>query len=404
MNKGNSMKKLLLLLLLTLSINSLFAQSITVQGVLRDGNNRAVADGDYTLNFSIYSDASSGNHLWPIAGGTSDYPVTVLNGVYNMDLPVGTNIVNSGSELWLEVGVNGSVMDERIRLNLSPYEYHVVNGSSNVFLESGSIGIGTSIPGHLLHIVKTSDTAVDGYAFAISQGSQDNLTISKEGHVNTTGNMVVSDLVVVDGSITAYGGSITASSFTATNSISSFDMIASGNVYADEVQAKEFIDVNTNRTITTPVGSITMFAGAAAPTGWLLCDGSVLPEGTQYDDLLGVLNGLYGTSGGRSKVPDLRGRAAIGKDNMGGSSANRVTNSQADAIGGSSGAETHTLTTAQMPSHNHSIVYGPGSGSINPSAHYTTSHNSNMYTGSAGSNNAHNNMQPYMALNYIIKY
>jgi microcystin-dependent protein len=89
---------------------------------------------------------------------------------------------------------------------------------------------------------------------------------------------------------------------------------------------------------------------------------------------------------------------------MGGSSANRVTNSQADAIGGSSGAETHTLTTAQMPSHNHSIVYGPGSGSINPSAHYTTSHNSNMYTGSAGSNNAHNNMQPYMALNYIIKY
>ena len=389
-------KLLLLLLLLTLSINSLFAQSITVQGVLRDGNNRAVADGDYTLNFSIYSDASSSNHLWPIGGGTSDHLVTVLNGVYNMDLSVGTNIVDSGSELWLEVGVNGSVMDERIRLNLSPYEYHVVNGSSNVFLESGSIGIGTSIPGHLLHIVKTSDTAVDGYAFAISQGSQDNLTISKEGHVNTTG------------SITAYGGSITASSFTATNSISSFDMIASGNVYADEVQAKEFIDVNTNRTITTPVGSITMFAGAAAPTGWLLCDGSVLPDGAQYDDLLGVLNGSYGTSGGRSKVPDLRGRAAIGKDNMGGSSANRVTNSQADAIGGSSGAETHTLTVAETPSHNHTYQSVPNSRCVGGDGNCTDWTNvggaATSTTSSRGSNHAHNNMQPYMALNYIIKY
>ena len=371
MNKGNSMKKLLLLLL-TLSINSLFAQSITVQGVLRDGNNRAVADGDYTLSFSIYSDASSSNHLWPIAGGTSDHLVTVLNGVYNMDLLVGTNIVDGGSELWLEVGVNGSVMDERIRLNLSPYEYHNVTGTSNVVTGSGKIGIGTVTPEHLLHIVKNSDIDINindttNYAFAISEDSQDNLTISKEGHVQTSGNM----------------------------------------------NARSFNDLTGN---ISPVGSITMFAGATAPAGWLICDGLELGSEVKYDALHAVLNYSYGGSN-RSSVPDLRGKVGVGKK-----SSEAGMNEMGETGGQYSpthASHDHNVTQAN---HSHTDYYttghaewsggdfhSGGSGAkVRNDGHTTntgTASSSTIYEdlSSAGSS-TYGNMMPYLTINYIIKY
>jgi microcystin-dependent protein len=83
-----------------------------------------------------------------------------------------------------------------------------------------------------------------------------------------------------------------------------------------------------------PVGSITMYLGSTAPAGWLLCDGKVLPSDVKYDALNTVLSSAYGDVGGRSKVPDLRGRMAVGLDNMGGNSANRVVSSSADNIEG----------------------------------------------------------------------
>lgn len=53
----------------------------------------------------------------------------------------------------------------------------------------------------------------------------------------------------------------------------------------------------------------------------------------------------------RLKLPDLRGRTLIGLDNMGGTPANIVTNSSADVLGGTGGAEAHTLTASQIPAH-----------------------------------------------------
>ena len=100
-------------------------------------------------------------------------------------------------------------------------------------------------------------------------------------------------------------------------------------------------------------------------------------------------------------LPDLRGRMPMGLDNMGGNSAGRVVNSAADSIGGNAGEEMHQLSIDELPSR---IGYtghanrgqGDSGGSFNY-VHY-------LNTDSIGNDQPHNNMPPYLSLNYIIKY
>lgn len=154
-----------------------------------------------------------------------------------------------------------------------------------------------------------------------------------------------------------------------------------------------------------PVGMITPFAGSSAPTGWLLCYGQTVSR-TAYAGLFAVIGSTYGAGDGSTtfNVPDLRGRFPLGKDNMGGSAASRIINTAGSNLGGNAGTETHTLTVSEMPVHDHGI---------NVSAGYTSStglitQSSNGSYGTKDTNNeggggAHNNMPPYMTLNYLIK-
>lgn len=120
-------------------------------------------------------------------------------------------------------------------------------------------------------------------------------------------------------------------------------------------------------------GAVLPFAGANAPTGWLMCDGSAVSR-TTFAELFASIGTTYGTGDGSTtfNLPDLRGRVAAGKDNMGGTPANRLTAAGAGitgtALGATGGNQTHTLTTAQMPAHGHTAtdtghghsVYDPG--------------------------------------------
>lgn len=155
-----------------------------------------------------------------------------------------------------------------------------------------------------------------------------------------------------------------------------------------------------------PPGVIYPYAGSAAPTGFLLCYGQAISRST-YSALFAILSTTYGVGDGSTtfNIPDLRGRIPLGADNMGGSSANRVTATEADNLGQSSGAETHTLVTAEMPAHTHTERYYTGAGattgiSDNVSKDAITT---GPATASTGGDGAHNNMQPYLTLNYIIK-
>ncbi len=124
-----------------------------------------------------------------------------------------------------------------------------------------------------------------------------------------------------------------------------------------------------------PMGAIMPFAGSNAPYGYLLCDGSEV-EKTKYPDLYDVIgttyNGVAPLQGVNTfRIPDLRGRFALGKDNMdnagsvpllsggyidsGGGTASRVPDVLAQTLGGAAGQASVSLVLANLPEHSHTL-------------------------------------------------
>ena len=151
-----------------------------------------------------------------------------------------------------------------------------------------------------------------------------------------------------------------------------------------------------------PAGIIFPFAGQSAPEGYLICAGQEVSR-VEYASLFEVIGELYGSGDGQTtfNLPDLRGRMPLGKDSMNGTSANRVENEDADSLGGNAGSEKHLLTQDELPSNNGYISHSMrGQGDSGGSFSYVHSLN----TGPVGSDMPHNNMPPYLTVNYIIKY
>lgn len=192
-------------------------------------------------------------------------------------------------------------------------------------------------------------------------------------------------------------------------------------------------------------GIIKVFAGAAAPTGHALCNGAVVSRTGTYAALFAVIGTLYNTGGEVStdfRLPNLKGKVVVGVDSG---------QAEFNTLGESGGEKTHQLTEAEMPSHEHSGNTGGRSaqhthaGGTSPSGDhehathladdafvnsggsstksYSASAGDNTFPSgnhghsvsvggeseehthtipTAGSDGAHNNLQPYVAMNYII--
>ena len=199
------------------------------------------------------------------------------------------------------------------------------------------------------------------------------LRVEKNEYIN--GNLDVSRNVTI-------GGNLTATSFYAT-----------GNYYL-------------NNYVLIPAGTIIQSASITQPDGWFDCDGRSLLV-SQYQYLFNALAYTYGGSSLNFNIPDMRGRVAIGQ----GSGAGLTTRT----IGAKNGEENHTLTVNEIPAHTHSLTrrsnpdegaYDTGDAHQNESSAATTDRSDlgPFNTSSTGSDQSHNNMQPFIVLRYLIKY
>lgn len=170
----------------------------------------------------------------------------------------------------------------------------------------------------------------------------------------------------------------------------------------------------------TPSGTLNPFAGTSTPDGWLLCDGSEVSQ-TTYARLYAAIGDNYNVTtpaSGNFMVPDMRGRVAAGKDDMGGSAASRLTNPatttggvDGDTLGATGGEEAHTLLEAETPSHSHAMNTGSSTSGVASLEGNSVSwgslkslwYGTSAVTGSAGDDVAHNTVQPTLIANYIIK-
>ena len=115
-----------------------------------------------------------------------------------------------------------------------------------------------------------------------------------------------------------------------------------------------------------PAGSMMAYGGVEAPTGWLVCDGTEVRKSDFNELWLAISHNFKDASLVSDNgvnyftLPDFRGRFALGLDNMGGPSANRVTNIAADAIGGNAGSEANAIATDNLPEHEHDLEGASG--------------------------------------------
>ena len=144
-------------------------------------------------------------------------------------------------------------------------------------------------------------------------------------------------------------------------------------------------------------GEVKITAAATAPAGWLLCRGQSLLR-SDYPRLFTTIGTVYGAADSTHfTVPDLRGRVVVGWD---------PSQSEFDVLGEAGGEKAHKLTVAEMPSHSHMtgiITNQAMAGTAGGFSALVSFTQNQSNTSSTGGDGVHNNLQPYIALNYIIK-
>jgi microcystin-dependent protein len=369
-----------------------------------------------------------------VKGSTiSSYQITVDGAVYN-GISVTTGVLNKSGN----ITVTGKITDSRGRIatknvtvNLLAYSMPSITGLTISRANSD----GTANPmGTYAKVISTGSTAS-----LINSTQRNNLTYVVYSRVRGTTPWTTKKTLLISG--LALSVTDTFSGYTATSSYDfrldvtdkfnttiSVTVLSTGQVTMSwgnngvgigKVWEQGGIDVSgliyQDGGLVSPSGIINPYAGSSAPAGWLLADGTAVSR-TTYAALFAVIGTVYGTGDGSTtfNLPNLKGRIPVGKDS---------SQTEFDTLGETGGEKTHTLTTSEMPTHNHNTqtTYG---GSVYATRGTGVSEINGVQAGisfdqagssgggflrngitnpDAGGGSAHNNLQPYIVMNYIIK-
>ena len=401
----------------------------------------------YTTNLGIESMTTgeqsgswgtTSNYNWDILDRIRGYKSVAITGTTHTLLVQASSPVDGADHTedgnYPVIKFTGSSGDPTVTIspNTANTSYIFINGTGNTITFTQGSGGNVSLQ---------NGKAAQFYFDGAGSGAEavrglDNLEIAT---LECTGNAAVDGTLTVTGATTLSTVLGIASGGTGLTSFTAGDlMYATGSTTIAKLgigSAGQFLKTNAGATAPAwstetdlcPVGSIIMYGAAAAPTNWLLCDGTAVNR-TTYADLFSAIGTTYGSGNGSSTfdVPNLQGVFPIGYD--GGSSyalaATGGATTDTPTLSGTNAGT--TLTSSQIPAHTHGGVTtgwpsgswtgGTGatqtaidasglsvaSGSVNLSLENTGGGSSHTHTWT-GTSSAVDIIPPYLVVNYIIK-
>lgn len=275
----------------------------------------------------------------------------------------------------------------------------------------GNLTIGNDLfIGGNLAVQKNQTVGLDlavGNNLAVTNDHTVGRDLTVERNLSVGNDQTIADDLTVGGDLAVANDQTVGRDLTVERNLIIDGDTTAANVYATQFYLRGLL----NNYLLIPYGTIIQSAAVTVPDGWLLCDGASILKAT-YLNLFNAIGYVYGGSALNFNVPDMRGRVAVGTgDGVGVELTNRV-------LGSSGGRETHTLSVDEMPSHTHTsnsnanygLMYSDGNNTQDADINFTAGE-PNLYASvlplvinNTGSGTAHNNMQPFLVLNYLIKY
>jgi len=360
----------------------------------------------------------------PREGSPDTGVLTVANTTNSTSINSGAIITSGGAGIALDLNVGGNVDIGGILVsgNVTPDSSGVRNiGTTNnkynqVFANTFIGNVQGNVSGTVTGRAGSADRLASATTFTVT-GDVENNSFEFDGQTGGTTksfNIQIANSFIANKDVT----------FDAGNADELLLNVKTGETGVYRISKRNFL-----KTIPlVPAGAIMPFGGEEAPQGWLFCDGSEVQK-SDYTELYNAIGfnfkdaSLLSDAGVNTfALPDLRGRFALGLDNMGGPSANRVTDIAADAIGGNAGSETKNINVENLPEHEHDMeaptgaqYYGLRVGSGEPTDEEAIPFTFDPGTGGTQAYPASggvkttgdlaqplDTMNPYLAVNYII--
>ena len=340
--------------------------------------------------------ADAGGYIEPRYIGTGDYRI-VITDANDMTIKTADNLTGA--------------------LATAAFENDEATPVTPVIVKSANYTVQAGDKGKVIHADATGANVTVTLLDATTAGDSFRVTVKHTGTANEV-------IVAASGGDTLDG----VTSFTLDAQNEAITCVSDGANWSIVADAQIF-------TAPLPVGVILPYGGTAAPNGWFLCDGSTISRAGN-SALFAVIGTTFGAGDGSTtfNLPDMGGRVPAGKE----ASATRLTSGGSGVdgatLGATGGSETHALTEAELAVHTHPDTFSVGVPALNNATNVMKTDGINAVYGSggqnmsrpipglgsgdtitanapslsgsvssAGSDEAHNNAQPTIILNYIIK-